>query len=75
MGRQAMKNRKSEYVIESGPERFVFRCNRGSERELMPHILDMIFDEGSDFEWSDALVVAFGIIDDLIEERDGCRFV
>ena len=40
-----MDEHKSEYITENGPDKFVFRCNRGSEGELMSHMLDMIFDD------------------------------
>jgi len=70
-----MEKQKSEYVIENGPNKFIFICDRGSKRELMSHMLDMIFDDKIDFEWSDAVGVAFGIIDDLLREIEADRYL
>lgn len=50
--------------------KYVFRYDRGLEHEVMSQLLDMIFDEGVDFGWSDATLISFGLIEDLVKERE-----
>lgn len=49
--------------------KYVFRYDSGLEHEVMSQLLDMIFDEGVDFDWSDATLISFGLIEDLVKER------
>jgi len=48
----------------------MFRYDRGLEHEVMSQLLDMIFDDGIDFNWSDAALISFGLIEDLVKERE-----
>ena len=64
-----MKKHICEHVLENKSGKFVFKYDSGFEQEVMSSLLDMIFDENVDFDWSDAVTITFGIIDDLIKER------
>ena len=48
----------------------MFRYDSGFEHEVMSQLLDMIFDEGVDFDWSDAALISFGLIEGLVNERE-----
>ena len=64
-----MKKDICEHTLESRSSKFVFRYGSGLEHEVMLSLLDMIFDENIDFDWNDAAIITFGIIDDLVKER------
>lgn len=64
-----MKKHICEHALESRSNKFVFKYDSGLEQEVMSSLLDMIFDENVDFDWSDAAIITFGIIDDLMKER------
>ncbi len=59
------------YCLGKGNEKYVFLYEKGNEHETMHVIYDMIFDESLDFGWDDATIVAFDMIDKLVDERAG----
>jgi hypothetical protein len=69
-----MNNQKYEYVVGTGEEEYVFSCSVGNEHELMSQLLEMVFDEKLDFDWSDAIEITIGIVDDLVKERESRSF-
>ncbi|MBW8017650.1 MAG: hypothetical protein FVQ82_15845 [Planctomycetes bacterium] len=70
-----MKKHICEHVLENRFSKFVFKYDSGLEQEVMSSLLDMIFDENVNFDWSDAIIISFGIIDDLIKERAAFRYL
>ena len=57
------------FHINNDKEEFIFVYRSGQEFEIMDAVLDMVFDERTDFEWFEAAFFAFDMIDKLIEER------
>jgi hypothetical protein len=70
-----MKKHICEHVLERRSSKFVFRYSSGLEQEIMSSLLDMIFDEKVNFDWSDAVIITCGIIDDLIKERTASKYL
>ncbi len=65
-----IRKTRHEQITEKSSRKYVFRYDSGLEHEVMAHLLDMIFDEGVDFDWSDATLISFGLIEDLVKERE-----
>ena len=57
------------FYINNDNEQFIFAYKSGQEFEIMDAVLDMVFDERTDFDWFEAAFFAFDMIDKLIEER------
>ena len=60
--------RQGHYLLRRRGNVFVFHYDKGNEYETMSAILDMIFDESLDFDWPEATIVAFDMIDKLVRE-------
>jgi hypothetical protein len=50
-----MKKHICEHVLKSKSGKFIFKYDSGLEQEVMSSLLDMIFDENLNFDWSDAV--------------------
>lgn len=70
MGDNNIKNQRHELITERNSRRYVFRYDCGLEHEVMSQLLEMIFDDRIDFDWSDAALISFGLIDNLIKEKE-----
>ena len=67
-------SKRHYYCLRKGSEKYVFLYEKGNEHETMCAIFDLIFNESLDFGWDDATMVAFDMIDKLVEERAGGQF-
>ena len=45
-------------VVNELFERYVFRCARGEESQLLDQLIEMARDPGSDLEWFDAAMLS-----------------
>jgi len=70
-----MKRHICEHILENKSSKFIFKYDSGLEQEVMSSLLDMIFDDNVNFDWSDALIITFDIIDDLIKERAASMYL
>jgi hypothetical protein len=70
-----MKKHICEHVLKNRSSKFVFKYDSGFESEVISSLLDMVFDEKVDFDWSDAVIITFGIIDDLLKERATSKYL
>ncbi len=63
-------NLKRQLVLKKGVEKFIFRYKQGQEEALLDAMCDMAKNPESNFDWFDAAVLSFKLIQTLIAEAD-----
>ena len=61
---------KRRLVLKKGAERYVFRYNYGEEDALLDAIMDAATNKGNNFDWFDAAVLSFKVVNSLIGQAD-----
>jgi len=65
-----MKNAKRQLVLNKGKEKFIFRYEDGQENELLEILIEQAKDNRTRFDWFDAAVLSFKLVQSLIGQAD-----
>jgi hypothetical protein len=65
-----MNRTKQQLILNKGPEKFMFRYDRGCEDKLLEALVDQAKDRRTDFDWFDAAVLSFQLTQSLIGQAD-----
>lgn len=66
-----MKKMKRQLVLNKGAEKFVFRYEVGREDELLDALIEQAKSKRTSFDWFDAAVLSFKLMQSLISQADG----
>jgi len=66
-----MKSMKRQLILNKGFEKFIFRYENGKEDELLDALIDRAKDSTTDFDWFDAAVLSFKLMQSLVGQADG----
>jgi hypothetical protein len=59
-----------QLVLKKGSEKYIFRYQAGSEDKLLEALISQASDSRTSFDWFDAAVLSFKLIQSLISEAD-----
>jgi hypothetical protein len=59
-----------QLVLKKGPEKYIFRYPAGCEDALLEALISQARDSRTNFDWFDAAVLSFKLIQSLINEAD-----
>ena len=65
-----MRNTKRRLVLNKGTEKFIFRYKNGQENELLDALIKQAEDNRTSFDWFDAAVLSFKLVQSLIGQAD-----
>jgi len=65
-----MKRPTRQLVLHKGGEKFVFRYEAGHEDELLDALIEQAKDRRTNFDWFDAAVLSFKLVQSLIVQAD-----
>jgi len=65
-----MRNAKRQLVLNKGTEKFIFRYKNGQENELLDALIKQAEDNRTSFDWFDAAVLSFKLVQSLIGQAD-----
>ncbi len=65
-----MQQNLRQLVLKKGSERYIFRYQAGSEDKLLEALISQASDSRTSFDWFDAAVLSFKLIQSLISEAD-----
>jgi hypothetical protein len=69
MSRQLNQNLK-QLVLRKGSEKYIFRYQVGCEDKLLEALITQASDSRTSFDWFDAAVLSFKLVQSLISEAD-----
>jgi hypothetical protein len=69
MNRQ-LKQDLRQLVLKKGSEKYIFRYQAGSEDKLLEALISQASDSRTSFDWFDAAVLSFKLVQSLISEAD-----
>jgi hypothetical protein len=69
MNRQ-LKQDLRQLVLKKGSEKYIFRYQAGSEDKLLESLISQASDSRTSFDWFDAAVLSFKLVQSLISEAD-----
>lgn len=69
MSRQLGKHLR-QLVLKKGSEKYIFRYQAGCEDKLLESLIAEASDSRTSFDWFDAAVLSFKLIQSLISEAD-----
>jgi hypothetical protein len=59
-----------QLVLRKGSEKYIFRYQAGSEDMLLEALVSQATDSHTNFDWFDAAVLSFKLVQSLINEAD-----
>lgn len=59
-----------QLVLNKGKQKFIFRYQTGHENELLDVLIEQAKDRRTDFDWFDAAVLSFKLVQSLVGEAD-----
>jgi hypothetical protein len=65
-----MKKTDRQLVLNKGTEKFIFRYEAGCEDKLLDALTEQAKDKRTDFDWFDAAVLSFKLVQSLIGQAD-----
>ena len=65
-----MKKTKRQLVLNKGTEKFIFRYDEGREDKLLDALMEQARDKRTNFDWFDAAVLSFKLMQSLIGQAD-----
>lgn len=65
-----MKKMKRQIVLNKGKEKFIFRYESGCEDKLLDALIEQAKDRRTNFDWFDAAVLSFKLVQSLIGQAD-----
>ncbi len=65
-----MKHNLRQLVLRKGSEKYIFRYQAGSEDSLLEALIAQASDSRTNFDWFDAAVLSFKLVQSLISEAD-----
>jgi hypothetical protein len=69
MNRQ-LKQDLRQLVLKKGSEKYIFRYQAGCEDSLLEALISQASDSRTSFDWFDAAVLSFKLVQSLISEAD-----
>ena len=65
-----MQQNLRQLVLKKGAEKYIFRYQAGCEDALLEALISQASDSRTSFDWFDAAVLSFKLIQSLISEAD-----
>ncbi|MGA2916421.1 MAG: hypothetical protein ABSE89_10390 [Sedimentisphaerales bacterium] len=65
-----MKHNLRQLVLRKGSEKYIFRYQAGCEDSLLEALISQASDSRTSFDWFDAAVLSFKLVQSLISEAD-----
>lgn len=65
-----MQQNLRQLVLKKGSEKYIFRYQAGCEDALLEALISQASDSRTSFDWFDAAVLSFKLIQSLISEAD-----
>jgi len=65
-----LKHNLRQLVLRKGSEKYIFRYQAGSEDSLLEALIAQASDSRTNFDWFDAAVLSFKLVQSLISEAD-----
>lgn len=59
-----------KFIYNKGGERYIFIWNNGEESELLDAVHDLAKSKRTEFDWYDAAIISFKLIQNLVDRAN-----